>query len=306
MNKVKLFTHGSDFDGVGCAILAKIAAMAIGDSVDIEYCNYNDINEKVKDFLFGDDIYLYHKTYITDISVSREIADQIQISIDNQEAHFKLIDHHKTALFLNEYEWCNVQIEDEKGLCSGTSLFAKELFLECSDCLSKFIEIVRRYDSWEWSTKYNDEEPKRWNDLLYILGREDFIYSVIPKLTLLFDLTFSELEEWALNQRQNEIDHYIKSKSKQLIKTTIDGYNAGVVFAEKFTSELGDKLCKLNPDIDFIAIINPSHSVSYRTIKDVDLSEVAKMYSGGGHAKASGSPITNEQRQSIINLLFGW
>ena len=41
--KIKLFTH-TDLDGVGCAILAKLAF----ENVDIEYCNYDDINQKSK------------------------------------------------------------------------------------------------------------------------------------------------------------------------------------------------------------------------------------------------------------------
>ena len=41
---IKLFTH-TDLDGIGCAILAKLA---FGEEVDIEYCDYDNINEKVK------------------------------------------------------------------------------------------------------------------------------------------------------------------------------------------------------------------------------------------------------------------
>ena len=45
--KVKLFTH-ADLDGIGCGVLAKLA---FGENVDIEYCNYNDINETIAKFL---------------------------------------------------------------------------------------------------------------------------------------------------------------------------------------------------------------------------------------------------------------
>lgn len=45
---VKLFTH-TDLDGIGCAILAKIAFK----NCDIEYCGYNDINDNVTDFVKG-------------------------------------------------------------------------------------------------------------------------------------------------------------------------------------------------------------------------------------------------------------
>ena len=65
----------------------------------------------------------------------------------------------------------------------------------------------------------------------------------------------------------------------------------GVVFADKYISELGNELCKLNRELDYIAIVNMStRSVSYRTIKDdVDMGMIAKKYGGGGHPKAAGS-----------------
>lgn len=63
----KIFTH-TDLDGIGCAILAKL----YNPSIEVEYCDYNNINEKICDFLnnnipLGD-------LYITDISVSNEVA----------------------------------------------------------------------------------------------------------------------------------------------------------------------------------------------------------------------------------------
>ena len=47
------------------------------------------------------------------------------------------------------------------------------------------------------------------------------------------------------------------------------------------------------------------YSVSYRTIKDnVDVSEFAKIFDGGGHKKSSGSPIDKYMKDSIIEELF--
>ena len=48
---IKLFTH-TDLDGVGCAILAKLTFGA--EAVDIEYCNYDDINTKVEEYFNSD------------------------------------------------------------------------------------------------------------------------------------------------------------------------------------------------------------------------------------------------------------
>jgi oligoribonuclease NrnB/cAMP/cGMP phosphodiesterase (DHH superfamily) len=70
----------------------------------------------------------------------------------------------------------------------------------------------------------------------------------------------------------------------------------GVVFAEKYFSELGNRLCQMHPEIDFVAMIYMSGTVSYRTVKDdIDIGkDVAKLFGGGGHAKAAGASSLKE------------
>ena len=91
--------------------------------------------------------------------------------------------------------------------------------------------------------------------------------------------------------RQWVVHKYIKEKDKTIIVKCNGEYMYGVVFADKYISELGNELCKLNRELDYIAIVNMStRSVSYRTIKDdVDMGMIAKKYGGGGHPKAAGS-----------------
>ena len=59
---------------------------------------------------------------------------------------------------------------------SGTNLFYNSLIddedLHETKCIVDFVETVRRYDTWEWETKYKDNIPKLYNDLLKILGKE--------------------------------------------------------------------------------------------------------------------------------------
>ena len=113
---VKLFTH-TDLDGIGCAILAKLA---FGDNVNIEYCNYDNINESVKKFINGE-INNIDMCNITDISINDELANEI----DKTFTRFHLLDHHPTALDLNKYNWCQVLIENEEThiKTSGTELY---------------------------------------------------------------------------------------------------------------------------------------------------------------------------------------
>lgn len=317
--KVKLFTH-TDLDGIGCAVVGKIAF----HDIDITYCNYDDVNDIIKTFILTKEYKNYDYIYITDISVNEEVAELIT---NTHPDYFKegynlgemiqLLDHHPTAEWLNKYFWCTVAVEFEGEKTSGTRMFYELLmdgeYLQkssawewdrCSN-LFEFVENVRKYDTWLWKTKYNNDEPKKWNDLLFIMGREDFVKNMVRKIRINHDFYLSESELNMLKYKQTEIDKYIDRKSKEIIKKDIQGYKAGVIFAEQYHSELGNVLATNNPDLDFIVIINPSQSVSYRGIKDtIDLGAIAKIYGGGGHPQAAGSPISEEIREQVINMIF--
>lgn len=279
---IKLITH-NDLDGVGCCVVAKYF---LQEEIDVSYCSYKNVNEVTLEVIENHE--QYNKILITDISVNEEVAKEL----DKIKNKVQLLDHHPTALFLNEYDWANVEIECEKGKTCGTKMlfdFLKKDNINPSICY--FVELVRKYDTWEWKDKYNDEIPKQLNDLMYMIGKEEFSEDMIYKTRsneILFDNLYCKL----LELKQREIDNYILKKDKDLVIKDILGYNAGVVFAESHTSELGNKLSELHPELDFIAMIN-QETISYRTIKeDVNLSEVAKHFGGGGHPKASGSQIS--------------
>lgn len=225
---------------------------------------------------------------------------------------FQLLDHHATALNLNEFYWCTVEVENKNGIkTSGTELYYNWLadndYLIKDNALDRFVELVRNYDTWRWST-IGDKGIicKQVNDLLYLYGREKFIDWCLDEI---YEDSFPylyETDELVLEIEQNNIDNYIKKKNEQLLIMPLCGMTCGVVFAEKYFSELGNKLCQIHPEIDFVAMIDMSGTVSYRTIKnDIDLgTDVAKLFGGGGHAKAAGSRFVNGVQFDVINKIF--
>lgn len=298
---IKLFTH-TDLDGVGCAVLAKFA---FGNDVDIEYCNYDEINAKVEEYFNSGSEYECH---ITDISINEELA--YKISKSGKKYH--LLDHHATALGLNKFDWCIVEVENKDGIkTSGTEMYYRYLvyngYLNRSDALNRFVELVRNYDTWRWATLGdNGIICKQVNDLLYIYGRNKFIDWCLAELHF---GTFPRLEytdKLILEIEQNNIDNYVKKKNEQMLIMPLCGMTCGVVFAEKYFSELGNKLCQMRPEIDFVAMIDMSGTVSYRTVKEnIDIGkDVAKLFGGGGHAKAAGSRFANGVQFDVINSIF--
>lgn len=310
---IKLFTH-TDLDGVGCAILAYLAFGI--ENVAVEYCNYDDIDLRVSQFFIKGNPGEYDKVFITDISINENLAADIDRYA--KSGLWQLFDHHQTALELNRYYWCNVLVEapDGSGLKTcGTELFGVHLLSEgLFDCYGKttinnilqFIGIVRDYDTWRWTTtgRYG-MNSKHVNDLLDIYGREQFIDVMFARIRIYTGFPSITPDEFLLlEQRKAEIDRYVIQKNEQLIPAKdIHGHSYGYVFAERFFSELGNRLCQMNPGLEYIVMIDICNGkVSYRTTRD-DLNlgtEIAHSYGGGGHAKAAGSTFDREYISGLV------
>lgn len=285
---IKLFTD-SDLDGSACAL---IAALAFEKSADITHCTYRNLNQRVESFIEKNkDTPLF----ITDLSVNEEV-EQLLESRYRDGGHVQMIDHHASAMHFNEYEWGYVEPGEGKKTCAAT-LFYKYLVdrekIERSDGLEHFLELVRKYDTWEWEED-DDTDAKRLNDLFSILGRETFKAEMLRRLSRDPDsFSLSESEEMILDLEERKIARYIHKKNYQIVQTFIDEYCVGIVHAESYHSELGNELNKRHPHLDLIAIINiGSKRLGFRTIHDeIDVSEFAGRFGGGGHPKASGCEL---------------
>ncbi len=307
--KVKLFSH-NDLDGVGCAV---VGVQAFGESLDYTLCSYNNVDEKVKEFLQSGEVNAYDAVFITDISVN---DPEVVKLIDQQAKKFMLIDHHGTAKWLNQYNWAQVNdIEVSDGverLSSGTSAFFYYLretgLLNPTPELTDFIEKVRSYDTWDWN-KTNDVVAYQLNSLHVLIGHWKFIerFSANP------EVIFNKTEVTLLEVEQRRIDTTIYQKKQALVKQQLvifhgeaaGTYQVGVVFADNYHSELGNELAKENEDLDFIIMVNGGSRLSFRGVKDyIDLGLVAKAFGGGGHPKAAGAVLSvNAQNKVIYEVL---
>lgn len=307
---IYLFTH-TDLDGVGCAILAKLF---FADEPCITYCDYGDIDHKVKTLLNNAEIlHSEDKIFITDISISKELAKRIEAS--SLECAIKLFDHHATAEPLNEFSWCKVRATDEEDhdLTCGTKMFYDHLVHQYGDLyknsLCDFVDFVRQWDTWTWkNTGERGRAAKYMNDLLDIRGRYDFINHFVHQFQTKGYCYLDDIDKMLLEIRQKEIQEYIHEKSQQMQNAHWGEYNVGIVFADRFISELGNQLCELYPEIDFIAMINiANQKVSYRTIHDdINLAAFAQRYGGGGHPKAAGSQFTEDVLKETIEKIFDY
>lgn len=299
----KLLSH-NDLDGVGCGILAKLA---FNDKVKIRYNSITALDREIEFFLENDQ----QKTFlfITDLSPNEENEKRIH---DYYQAtgNVQLLDHHKTALHFNQYEWGKVLIEDEQGfLTSATSLYYQYLvihgLLEKTEAVSEFVELVRQYDTWEWE-KNGNLKAQRLNALFFLVSIEEFEEKMLERLKTSDHFDFDDFEKKILSMEEEKTERYIRRKKRELIQTTLGEYYAGVVYAESYLSELGNELGKENQHLDYIAMINMgSKKISFRTIHDhIDVSAIAAKYGGGGHQKAAGCSLTEEAYKQYVVATF--
>ncbi|MEZ0116230.1 UNVERIFIED_ORG: oligoribonuclease NrnB/cAMP/cGMP phosphodiesterase (DHH superfamily) [Heyndrickxia coagulans] len=298
----RLLTH-NDLDGLGCGILARLA---FGKDIEIQYNSVSGLNTQVEAFLKKE-----HKEdmlWITDLSVNEKNA-QLLDAYAAQGGKVKLIDHHKSALHLNDHEWASVQVEEDGKQASATSLFYRYLQAEgkisATGAVDAFVELVRQMDTWEWERNGN-MQAKKLNDLFYLYPIEEFEEILLHKLSGSETFSFDDLEEKILDLEEKKIERYINGKKREVYQAVIDGYYAGVIHAESHHSELGNAVAKEYPHLDYIAICMVGKKrISFRTIHDhIDVSEIAKKYDGGGHKKASGAVLTEEAFRKFVVETF--
>ena len=304
-NTIKLITH-TDLDGVSCAILAKLA---FGNHVEIEYCDYSDMDSKFKDVI--EELKTKPQRYfVTDLNLSESLISQIDEV--NKDKNLLLFDHHQSSLPFGDKDWiCAADRDENDNPVCGTSLFYGYLKMFPGGLhyvCDKFVEYVTYWDTWQWENKGADGDmSKNLSNLLSIYGRDSFLSKMVDHLSKRasnFKLDKTDVE--VLDIREAEMRRYISDKNHQLKCFVVDNYTVGVVFAERFISQLGNELCRRNPDIDFAAIVQPAYNtVSLRSIKDVDLSEFAKRYGGGGHKLSAGMPYSEDLNIELVQSIFG-
>lgn len=311
---IKLFTH-NDLDGLGAAVLAKIA---FNNQVDIEHHDYISIDEAVKLFL-DTEIDKYEHMYIVDISINKENAKIIDFLYQDKVT---LLDHHSTAMWLNKYSWANVKetvityTKEGSKLTCGTELFYMQLattrLVHSHSGQRDFVECVRLYDTWDWTRGEKTSQKnmaKAINDLTHIYGLKRYTEKCYDKLieSNCYSFRLDEIDKTLLDIEHDRIEREIDKKRKALKEVSILGYLAGVCFCENYISQIGNTLAQENPHLDFIILINlSSSSISYRGIhENFNIGEtVATVFGGGGHPMSCGSPINEELKSEIISILF--
>lgn len=305
-----LFTHGADIDGMGNAILAKLAF----ENIDIIYArNVSDLETKFLNEYNSGNLYNYDIVYITDLSLKKEIADKVY-NDDKLKDKLYIFDHHETALAsgLNEYNNTNVHVELNGIKTCGTELYYNYLkdngYLEDSTAISEFVEKVRREDNWEWE-KYNDILAHDLAILFNAVGINRFVDSMVALLKEEKDsFELNENLSNEVNNKKEKIKLAIESSKRFVRKELIDGIKTLIVFITyEYRNDVADYFKKNNDiDYDVVAMIAlDNDQISIRSLKSNNYARIlAEKYGGGGHDTAAAIPLDYNNKSKIVDTLF--
>lgn len=314
MADVVLLSH-NDLDGVGSTLISSYVLRKSGlNIVDIKNVGNHEVDDTIltainEAILTGNEVSIL----VTDITPSETTAELIDLILKQYpNVKLKVLDHHKHALPLNKYDWAEIVVERDGVPTSGTSLLVDFLFEQGYELDYKTYELaetVRLYDTWDW-TRRGVGYPKRLNDLLYLIGHKKFVALLGESLELQVDDKLYPSEyDLLLDVEGERVVRYIDKKYKEISIATynfgLDGqyYVAGFVIAEQYFSELGNELANKLPEVDLIVILDVAHrKASLRTNGDVDVSVIAKAKGGGGHPKAAGYPLTDDDLKLLLSV----
>ncbi len=304
--KALIFSHKSDIDGMGSIILARLAFPV----VDYCLCETFNLPNEINKYYENKEIYTYDFIFVTDMWLDDEVLTKIANDIKLQNK-FYLFDHHASALENRSYNFVTIKIKDERGLLCGTSLFYDYLiqnkFLNTNQATEEFVELTRKYDTWEWHDLYNEERPHELSLLFDSLGCESYIELMTNKLKECKRFNFTKTEKLLIDNKKEEILEKIINYSQNIFYNKVLGLKAGIIFISyEYRNDLAEYLRQNNFALDFVMLIAMDYrAISYRRINpDVNVRKIAEYFGGKGHDAAASSPISEKVKTQIINCLI--
>jgi uncharacterized protein len=299
-NKIMMITHIADIDGVGSLVLAQKHYK----NLDYVLCEL----EELREVLTTTDFSNYEIIYLCDLAINKNIFEFLN-NHPEITTKLKYFDHHEKCE-INVPSYVNSCIEINGIPTCGTELFYNYLVTldDKFNCpfYKIYVEATREQDNYSFTKE--EKNAKMLAFILELLGPLpyiDMICSLNDAEDFKLPKFYSDLYQSDLEKQES----YVNTANNDLLITNYKKYKIGVTIKEQYRSIVGNKICKLKPELDFIMIINFSrNSVSLRSVKDnVDLNQIGREFhpNGGGHKSAAGFLIDREsipKLKEYINL----
>jgi oligoribonuclease NrnB/cAMP/cGMP phosphodiesterase (DHH superfamily) len=206
-----------------------------------------------------------HDVMVVDFSYKREVLEGMR----SVAKSLIVLDHHKTAhAELVGLPYCIFNMDK-----SGARLTQEYLFGPEDD--NFLVDYTEDRDLWRWKLPYSREVSAA-------IASWPFDFDVWHK----FNYNDLRSEGAAILRYQDTV---IRKHCESPKKVHIQGHLVPIVNATTVISEIGNVLCQGHPFSASWFYVDGKYVYSLRSAEDgIDVSEIAKVYGGGGHKHAAG------------------
>ena len=220
---------------------------------------------------------------------------------------FQIYDHHKTAQAV--LEGAPYAVFDMKRSGAGLTwdyLFGKDSTIsDCADGRMKpfvyqkrpfYVDYVEDRDLWNWGLPNSRE-------ICAALGTAPLTKDAWDKIAEITPTAALEYGRGALAH----IDHYVREAVKQAQTGILQGYKTAVLNVPYLNcSEIGNELAKTHEvSLTWFERGDGIIQFSLRSIGDIDVSAVAKIFNGGGHKNAAGFQVSTKEGRDLVDKVLG-
>lgn len=309
-DKVVFVSH-NDLDGAGPII--------IGDQFFKNYKYFTvgnqSVDSTVKYVLYSSEYKDYDYIFITDCSVSEEVAKIIDKENAESTRKIFLFDHHEPACYLNKYSWADVTVKDQNGefIC-GTKIFFQYiedvLDLKCFTLidLPNVVETINDWDTWKWF-KTKNLEAKELSTLFKKTGIEYFIQKFRNSLEIITDIDKSLLDSFERKYLCTILPKIMESTRLMVLDVGVDSPVIRTVKCVQATEAISDEAEKLYEDDINTVLFFYHDTVSMRSRDEaVHAGFWARKMAGingngGGHKGAGGFTINSSNYNLVKQYL---
>ena len=253
---MKVLYHKNCYDGFGAAWAIWHSPHNVEDFISVEYgAPPPPLEDEV--------------IYIVDFSYPRKILDDMR----SKNRKVFVIDHHKTAK--DELAGLQQCVFD---MSKSGAVLTWEHFSRSP--VPKLLLYIQDRDLW----KFELPNSKAINAYL---RSQPFNFERFDELQHVPDFMVTSGESILAH-----VEKAVGEMCERSVWRVIHGHYVPVVNATAYYSEVGDELCRRNPDIPFSASYfdraDGKRQWSLRSRSDFDVSAIAKAFGGGGHQQAAG------------------
>lgn len=251
---------------------------------------------------------------MTDLSFNETSEEKEMYEELRKKIRFKVIDHHATALWMNNYEECTVKTcngsaakmylkEYEKAILKGVD---KNVYYN----LTQYIDIVSTYDTWKW--KEIQDEVGHYENEMILSTRYDsnfYVENTIEKIRSLdFSYEYTKTDLSLIKRYKKEKEGKISYAAENVKDVHLSGYHILLYIGGVNASSFSEYYFKKNPDKkeNILGVLYlDSGELSLRTTSDnIDVGEFAKKFGGGGHPQAAGCHLGSELITQLIQEFY--